>query len=170
MKTLNELKRDLQGGNIILVMTKNSCSDRLIGKKRKVVESQSNGISFIDPDDPTSKKSFLAFPKASLLEYDGEYIRIFNAGKRELTEDEKAIKAGYEKIRDKKQEERDLLADSNCSFFCEQAYYLKYDAEYLIGHTTQRGMRFDYRSGLVRDDKVKGELSLEYKVIKAIDA
>jgi len=166
MKTLNDLKRDLQGGGAVLVMTKNSCTDRLIGKKRQVIASQSNGVSFIDPDDPASKKSWLSFPKASLLEYDGKYIRIYQPGRRELTVEEKEIKAGYEKIRDKKQEERDLLSDSNCSFYCQQAYYRKHKAEYLIGHTPQKGMSFDYKTGLVRDDKVKGDLSLEYRVEK----
>jgi len=164
MKTLNDLKRHLQT-NAVIIMTKCSCGNKLIGKKRKVVQTQTNGVYFIDPEDPTSRKSFLSFPKASLLEYDGKYIRIYETGKRKLTKEEKTIKDGYEKIRNKKQEEIDLMTDCSTSFWKEKAYYREHNAEYLMGHTTQKGMRFDYNTGKVWDDNIKGKLNLEYEWI-----
>jgi len=163
MKTLNDIKRYLQP-NAILVMTKCSCGNKLLGKKRKVVKTQTNGVYFVDPENPTSKPSFLEFPKASLLECDNKYIRIYEAGKRKLTQEEDIIKKGYEKIRSKKQEEIDIMTDGSTSYWQEKGYYQKQNAEYLMGTITQKGMKYDYNTGLVRDNKVKGELSLEYEI------
>lgn len=163
MNTLAELKRFLKEG-VTLKMT-NAIHNRLVGKKRRVVKTQSNGVYFIDPDDATSKKSFFSFPKASLLEIDGNKIKIFETGKRSLTTAEKAIKDGYEKIRNKKLEEIDIVTDGSQSYWQERKYYYNKNAIYLMGTKSERGMVYDYKTNMVRDDKVKGEMSLEYEVL-----
>ena len=49
--------------------------------KREIVKVQSNGVFFIDPTDPESKKSFLAFPSSKEVEFvqddDCVFVRLF---------------------------------------------------------------------------------------------
>jgi len=156
MKTLSDLKRKLTPGTKVILKSR---FGKEINEEREVIHIQSNGIAFKTPE---SKKSWLEYPKASLLEFTENGFRIYGKGKRPLTPKEKEIMQGYEKIRDKKQEERDLLSDSSCSYFQQKRYYQQHNAEYLMGTTSQRGMKFDFSSGLVWDDNIKGSVDLEY--------
>lgn len=172
MKTLADLKRELVIGKR-LKMIYNSCGAKLVGKIREVVKIQSNGVYFIDPEAENAEElrqkgrgSFLEFPKATLLEITPNGFKIYNKGLRDLTKEEKSIKDGYEKIRDKKQEEIDMLSDGSTSWWRKKRYYIDNNMEYLMGHLTQKGMRYDYNTGKVWDDNVRGELSLEYDWIK----
>jgi len=159
MKTLADLKRVLTVGQKVILKERNK---KEINQEKEVVKVQSNAWVF-----KTEKvaRSWLQFPKASLIEFDGKTIKIYATGKRTLTDGEAKIKSGYEAIRNRKQEEIDMLSDGSTSFYIEKGYYRKHNAEYLIGHTTQRGMRYDYNSGLVYDEKVKGDLILIYEII-----
>ena len=155
--TLADLKRELSLGKKLTLVFQ-------YGKKvtlpREVVKIQSNGVWMKRPDSP--KNSFLEYPKASLLEISMGGFKIYNTGKRPLTTQEKSVKVGFEKIRDKKQEAEDIMTDSTTSYWQAKRYYIQHNAEYLMGSTTQRGMRYDHNTGFVYDDNVKGDLVLEY--------
>ena len=53
-------------------------------KVRKVCKVQTNGVYFIDPSDPNSKRSFMDFPKSTLVTITDTRLFIYNP-KRETT-------------------------------------------------------------------------------------
>jgi hypothetical protein len=163
MKTLADLKRYLKEGTIIKMIYSDMPSNRLLNKKRKVVKVQTNGIYFIDPDDTNSRKSYLDFPKATLLEVTEKSFKIYNKGLRDLTAEEKKIKDNAPK--DPKQSKIDIMTDGSTMYWREKRYYIQHNAEYLIGNKSERGMRYDFNMNKVWDDNVKGKLALEYKFI-----
>lgn len=156
MKTLADLKRELCVGSKV-ILKKRFGED--VNEAREVIRTQSNSLVF---KTPTGKNSHLDYPKAALLEFDGNVIRIFQAGERELTPEEKAIIEGEPK--DDEQQRIDLLSDGSVMFHRRKRYYLEKDAEYLQGHNKQKGMRFCYNSGKIVDDNVKGDITLEYEI------
>ena len=89
MKTLADLKRDLTIGTVI-EMTSNEfapSSDRvknLVGIKRYIVKKNTTGVQ-LSQDKNAIKGSHLDYPaKATLFEYDGETLKIFNEGNLSL--------------------------------------------------------------------------------------
>lgn len=158
MKTLADLKRKLQVGTE-LTMIYNSVGTKKMPWKRKVIATQSNGVSLIDPTDSTSKKSFLEFPKASLLEVTDKGFKIFEAGRRDLTTEEKSIIANEPK--DKKQEEIDLMSDGSAMFWRRKRYYIEKGFEYLYIGDKNKHIDSNDRTKVI-DSSVKGKLSLEY--------
>lgn len=160
MKTLTDLKKAWSIGTKVLLVSR---FGKEVNEEREVIHTQSNSLAFKTPSKP---KMWLDYPKASLLEFDGVNIKIYGTGKRPLTPEEQKIKDGWEAIRNKEAEMNDAMSDGSGQFYREKGYYRSHDAEYLIGHTEQRGMCFDYNTGLVRDNSVKGELELVYKLIQ----
>ena len=79
-----------------------------------------------------------------------------------MTPAEKEIRDGYEKQRDKEQEKRDLMTDGSASYWQAVRYFKERGAEYLKGDKAEKGMKYEYSTGLVHDERVKGELVLEY--------
>ena len=163
MKTLSDLKRFLKEGAIVKMIYSDIPKNSLIGKKRKVVKVQTNGIYFVDPDDIQSKKSYLDFPKALLLEVTEKSFKIYNKGLRDLTAEEKKIRNNAPK--DPEQSKIDIMTDGSTMYWREKRYYIQHNAEYLIGNKSERGMRYDFNTKKVWDDNVKGILSLEYEFI-----
>jgi len=163
MKTLVDLKRFLKEGAVVKIVYSDMPNNRLLNKKRRVVRVQTNGIYFVDPDDATSKKSFLEFPRASLLEVTEKSFKIYSAGLRDLTTEEKKIKDNVP--RDPKQERIDMISDGSIMYWRVKRYYIQHNAEYLYGNKSERGMRYDFNTNKVWDDNVKEKLSLEYKFI-----
>lgn len=173
MKTLADLKRDLKVGDKI-VMTFNALegsSDRIkqfIGVERYIISKNTQGIK-ISPDKNAKNGSFLDFPKkATLCEYDGETLKIYDAGFRELTEREKEVKENVTSRREENKEEvtMELMTDGSGFYWKDKQYYKENNMEYLAGHETVRGLRYHYNTGKIEDESIKGLLSLEYKIIK----
>lgn len=157
MKTLNNLKRDLKVGAII---------ERLYNKVGKIknpigiiTKIQSNGL-YID-------KNFLDYPMASLLEYDGEYITIYEVGSRQLTEKEKAIikNAPSNRPENKQQAINEMLTDGSGLYWKDKAYYKENDALWYYGQS--KGLRYSHNDGgKMYDNKIKGDVSLKYRIRK----
>src|SRR3990172_37586 len=106
MKTLADLKRELTPGKRLpLIYRFNPLPEPVL---KEVSGTQGNGVSFINPDEAVKKPSFLEFPKASLLEVTAHGFKIYEAGFRDLTPKETAIRQG--EPRDKEQEKNDLLS------------------------------------------------------------
>ena len=159
MKTLEDLKRKLQPGTMLILKTR---FGKEVNKKREVAKTQSNGVWLKRGEN--EKNSWLDYPKASLLEVTDAGFKVYIGGLRPLTAKEQEIMVGYEKIRDKKQEEIDLLSDGSTSYWQKVRYYKEHKAEYLMGNKKQRGMIYRYNTKQVRDDRVKGECVLEYVI------
>lgn len=128
---------------------------------RYIVKVQGNGVT-LSPNKEDIKGSFMELPKASLVEYENDTIRIYDCALRELTEAEKSIMANEPK--DEEQSDQDMMTDGNTMYYRREAYYKSKNADYLRGHDYQKGMRYSVNDKKVYDESIKGELSLEYKI------
>lgn len=78
MKTLAQLKRDLQKGTIIKTI-QNLAKTELEGLERVISYKDTTGIYLKGKNDTTNKRgSFLDYPKASELEYHADTFQINN--------------------------------------------------------------------------------------------
>ena len=165
MKTLADLKKDLSIGTP-LTMTFNSWGKgKFIDVKRYIIKKQSNGVTI--GEKPTDTKgSFLDYPKASLMEYDGQTLKIFEAGHRPLTENEQNIINNAPSClpENKQLVENDLMTDGSTTFFMDEAYFDKLDAEYLKGHKEVRGLKYNFNDQNIRDNSIRGQLSMQYTI------
>jgi hypothetical protein len=114
------------------------------------------------------------FPaKATLCEYTGDELTIFNAGYRELTQSEKDIMANAPSKRkeNEQQVKNDIMTDASWCYRHDKQYFKENNAEYLEGHKTVRGLYLDFNEHnqnnplCLRDEKIKGTLELKYKII-----
>lgn len=161
------MKRDLCiGAGLCMTFNASGHSDKL-NKTRYVIKTSTTGVC-LNEDKNATKGSFLEFTKASLTEYDGDTLKVYFAGRRDLTADEQRIRDNVPSKRpeNKERAEFEALSDGSGLFYADQHYYKENDSEYLAGHTTSKGMRYDYNTQAIQDDKIKGELSLSYKIIK----
>jgi len=151
--TLAELKRIKPGTKIIRVYNKlREIKPEL--REGTITKVQSNGL-YID-------KRFLDFPPASLLEFDGQTIKIYEPGCRPLNEDEKRILANCP--HDPKQEEIDMLTDGSQMYWRKKRYFHEQDADWYWGKW-HKGKRYSYNDGgKMYDRSMRGELSLVYEI------
>lgn len=169
MKTLADLKRDLcLGKSIKMTFTSFTFGDKpspILNKVRYVVKAQSNCIC-LNEDKNATKGSWLQFPKASLLEYDGNIIKIFRPALRSFTPEEQKIIDNEPK--DDKQDEIDMLSDGNTMFRRKKRYYKESGHFYLFGTEKEQGKRLTHadKMPMIEDDSIKGELDLAYEVNK----
>ena len=162
MKTLAELKRDAKSGNLFAEMIEFHGSKEIperIRGKRKIVDANSVGISFLNAD---GKKSELRIEAASLVEYNNENIIVYEAGLRDLTVDEQTMFDKWELKRDRKQEEIDMLSDGSTSYWSERLFFRDVGYEYLLGCEKSQGKKYDFNTKKVYDNKIRGNVSLKY--------
>ena len=155
MNTLADLKRELVPGKKLRLIYRNS---EKVSLDRTVVKIQSNGV-WVSKDG--NKPSWLEYPKSTLLGITPNGFRIYWRGKRPLTPEEKRIRDNAPE--DQKQAEIDALTDGSTMYWRVKRYFKEHNAEYLMGTVFECGMRYDPNTGMVDDDKVKGDLSLEYE-------
>lgn len=170
-KTLADLKRDLKVGTKV-VMTYHYWNDserinKLLNQDRYVVKVKSNGVEFNENKDAT-KGSFLDFPKATLLEYIDDTFTIYDTGTRPLTPKEQEVYDNMPSHRpeNKEQCEIDMMSDGSTMFYRDNQWCKDNNMEYLRGHETVRGLRFDWNTKQIKDDTIKGEKMMVYKIIK----
>lgn len=78
MKTLADLKRALTlGTKITLVAAPDMPSHKFLNVPRFVIKVQSKCVALHSDPDATKQGSYLDFPRAHLVEFIGESIRIF---------------------------------------------------------------------------------------------
>ena len=166
MKTFTQLKRDLVVGKT-LTMTFNSTNSKTtnsrIGKARKIIKTQSNGIS-LEVESGNPNGSFLELPCASLTEYEDNTIKVFKYGKRDLTEREAEILANEPSNRKENAEltQRDMLTDGSQTYWMDKRYYDENDANWYWDWN--KGLRYDHNEKKMWDKKIKGELEMEYNL------
>ena len=172
MKTLADLKRDAmtglyEGRMLIRCGSADDIPERLQGW-RKIQGANSKAIFFLRDDGNLSE---LRIEKSSLVEYDGNYLTVYRAGYRDLNNEEKKVMDGWKAYSGtpdfKAQAEADVYTDGSSTYWSEVAYFKKAGKEYLMGHEKQGGLKYDYRTGRVQDDKIKGEVDIKYEIRKA---
>ena len=166
MGTLADLKRKLIIGTpITLIYARQglASNNKRLNLLRYVIKTQTNGI-YLAEDKNATKGSFLELPKASLMDFTEGILSIYTTGLRDLTEEEKQIIANQPK--DEEQSRIDMISDGSTMFYREKAYFKEKNAEYLfLGNSKViMGLSFDSNNNKVRDETLKGDLDLKYKI------
>lgn len=173
MKTRAEFFRDAKANKIALELIERFGSRDIKENMqgiRKIGKVQSNAIYLINKN---GDKSFLELAKASLMEYTEDELRIYNAGYREMTEKEKQVMREWETISNtedyKRQAKIDALGDGSTTYYMKKRFFIDKKMEYLMG--TGNGIKklifnkyYNGEKECIRDDNVKGDLILVYKV------
>lgn len=165
MKSLASLKRDLNiGDSITLIESPQRLDNSRLGVKRHVVRKQTNGV-YLNKDKNASRGSFLELPNAKLVEYDGNEIRVYDAGVRPLTAQEQAAYDNRPSARPENQEriEYDLMAGTNIMFWRDKKYFKDMGMGYLHYENSNR-YKFHSYNMTVTDNQLKGDLVLRYLI------
>lgn len=165
MKTLADLKRDLFVGRGI-TMTYNSIGKgAFLDVERFIISKNTTGVK-IGIEKDSKKGSFLDYPKAKLMAYDGVELNIFEAGYRHLTDEEKNIIDNVPSNRPENKERAimEAMTDGSGLYWADKRYYKDLDSEYLAGYETVRGLKYDYNTKMVKDENLKGLMVLSYKL------
>lgn len=183
-----QLKRDAKEGNLRAVMTvrfgesveQEDLPERMQGA-RKIIGANSNALIFEDALD-ADKTSFLELPKAGLVEYTDDYLRIYSAGYREPNAAEQRVLDEWQEIQNSKhyqqQAEIDCLTDGSSTYWWMVGFFQEKGMGYLMGHEKQRGLSLDFNKrnvgdkAFIRDESIRGEVALEYQLerTKSLDA
>lgn len=167
MKTFADLKRDLQvGDKITLVEAPTMPNHRFLNIPRFVVRKQTNGV-YLGLNKNEKTGSWLEFKNAKLTEYDGKTLKIYRAGNRPLTEEERHV---YDNRPSKRPEnrlqmERDLLSGSSVMFWRDKAYFKNKKMDYLHYGSNNRYI-FHSHNMTIEDAQIKGQLELSYVIEK----
>jgi hypothetical protein len=158
MKTLADLKRDARTGRMYMLMVERFGSTEIIDRLkgvRPVIGCNTVAITLRNQD---GKPSDMRFEAATLTEYTGDTLTIYEPGKRELTPEEQAVlnKAVAER---KAYEEK---YPHSGSYYIGRSYIDKSRFPYINGDKTIHGKRYDYKQ--IIDNQIKGETALKYKV------
>jgi hypothetical protein len=173
MKTLADFKREMIiGKKMMMTSAYGKTEGGKIGMERHIIKTQTNGVYLAR--DPNSKEgSWLDYPKASLMEYDGKTLKTYDAGYRELTDEEKKVnknmpshlKENEQKVQD------DMMTDGSQMYWTDKRYLKEQGMEHL-SFSEHKGMKLDYDRDsdnrdhlMIRDDKVRGKEVLVYKII-----
>ena len=161
--TLAQFKRDAATGKMGLQLLER------YGKKVEddyicpVVEVLSRCVKLKKKD---GSLSWLDLDYASLVEYDGDTLKVYSVGLRELNDTEKAVMNGWKKLSDndeyREQAYRDMMTDGSTTFYKEKSYFDNSSCPYLFSE--QNGKKYDYNTGKLYDPKIKGDCILKYKV------
>lgn len=170
MKTLTDLKKDAKSGGyearMVVRCGDKNIPDRLSGWRR-IVAANTKSIFFEATDGRISE---LPLTKATLTEYDGERLAIYDAGFRELDEEERLVMDKWSEYANnpqfKERQEADVLTDGSSTYWSEVAFFSKAGKEYLLGNKWQRGLKYDWNRKQVQDERIKGSLSMLYEIRK----
>lgn len=163
MKTMAQFKRDAASGKMSLELLERNGSadfpDRLKGV-RKVTKANSVEITLVNQK---GEGSCMRLGRASLMEYDGDSLVMYNPGYRDLTEQETAILAEGQRIR-AEYEQRNPYGNA---YWTMKDYFKNCPCPWLAGFGTVRGKQLVYgrdEKKLIRDSDVKGDAVLKYHV------
>lgn len=108
--------------------------------------------------------------RASLLEYTKNTLTLYNAGFRELNEEEQTIMNEWKDIENKpeniKQSEIDMLTDGSSMFYKKKMFFHNKGFLYLTGVEEEKGLQYDFNTSKIRDKSIKGTISMQYVLVK----
>lgn len=170
MKTKAEFMREAKTNNIKLKLIGGRNYEWIKEKRpqnlnpRAIVKVQTNAI-YLEGEENNGEGSYLSIPAASLIEYDGNVLNIYNAGIREMNEEEKsnAQKAEIERKRYAEQNPygNDYWHMKDFYKKCSTPW-ISFLSDKIKGKKAASGS--DY--GKIIDDAIKGELILQYAIEK----
>ena len=159
-KTIAELKRNANSGRMCLEMLKwheaegDQIPERLRGVRPVL---RANTVALILKNN-NGHESELRIPAASLMEYDGENLVVYDPGVRPLNDAE-------QKVLDRVAEIYKAHENTyNGGFWQVKAYVKDSPCPWMDGHETVKGKRYQPWNKTVRDSAIKGEVILKYRV------
>lgn len=167
MKTLAQLKRDLKiGDTLILVNAPDMPNHKYLNIPRYIISKQTNCLVLAENKDD-KKGSYLDLKTASLIEATETTLKIYDPGYRDLTDAEKDFRKNQPSNRPEYSEavKRDIMTDGSSTYWHDKQYYAAFGIEYLQGHAEVKGKYYDCNRKQIRDNAIKGNLSLEYRLI-----
>ncbi len=164
MKTLAQLRQDAKSGRMSMEMTERygnigeQIPEKLRGIRR-VVGSNTVALHLRNKD---GKISELQIKYASLVEYDGDTLTVFEAGLRDLTDEEKTILSEWKGIED----EHIKLNPFGDTYWKRKNYFAQCPCPWLDGGDSVRGKRLEFvcETPKIRDNSIKGAAILKYRV------
>ena len=164
MKTLVQLRQDAKSGRMSMEMTERygAIGEQIPEKLRGircVVGSNTVALHLRNNDGNISE---LQVKYASLIDYDGATLTVYEAGLRELTDEEKAILSEWKRIED----EQIKINPFSDTYWKRKNYFSQCSCPWLDGGDTVRGKRLEYvcETPKIRDNSIKGAAILKYKV------
>ena len=163
-----EFIRDAKKGNIKLKLVGGVNYEWIKEKRpqnlnaRSIVKVQTNAI-YLEGQENRGKGSYLGLPAASLMDYDGKVLSIYNPGIREMNEEEKDNVAKADAERERYQKENPY-SDSfwhmkywyqNCS-----TPWIYFGCDEVKGKKAAQGENI----GKIIDNSIRGELVLQYVI------
>lgn len=113
-----------------------------------------------------NQESDLDLNFASLIDYDGEYLKIYSLGKRLLNDVEMMVMNQWSLISSTKEfrerAEYDALSDGSSTYYQQKYFFDKSLCPYLFTDTPS--LYYKPSENVVYDAKIKGECILKYKV------
>lgn len=168
MNTLSDLKRDLKNRAIALELIER------YGKGEAELPLRLRGIRRIKKSNSAEavlinelgQESAMRYVAATLTEYDGETLTIYSAGTRPLTDEEKKVLAKGYAVRDEADARNPY---GNAGYWALKRFYAEHrEFRYLAGWEKARGMQYQPGTDYVRDDRIKGDAILRYKVHRLV--
>lgn len=162
MKTMVQFKRDAASGKMRLELFerygKTDFPETFKGV-RNVVKTNSVEITLVNQD---GVKSVMRYGRASLMEYDGDTLVLYNPGYRDLTAQEESILAEWRKIK----EEYVAKNPYGNAYWKMKDYFDNCPCPWLAGFEPVRGKElvYDGDKRKIRDSSIKGEAILKYHV------
>lgn len=130
---------------------------------RTIKKIQTNAIVLNAPEK-RGGVSWLEFPPASLVEYNRDVLRIYQAGNRLFNDVEKAALIEWETQRNIEAEERDAISGSNTQLYRQMNFWKCKGMAYMYSMNKITGLKRSLSDNVVSDNHIKGKLSLEYKI------
>lgn len=153
--TLAKFVRDAKAGMSLELIwrygkTGDDIDDRLRGVRKVTRVSRYK----MDMMNTQGQESFLDFGSAKLVEYDGEYLTVYNPISRELTEDEQHV---LDKI------------NSTDMFFLKKEYARNSSCPWIdpYGSKIIKGKRYISHENKVLDWSMRGEMILKYRIMQS---
>lgn len=157
-KTFAQLKKNLTIGNKLKCLEHNIRPER-VGQVNEVVKKSGVAVFTLQ----NGKEVRLEYPgSANLVEYENNTFSFYEAGYRELTEEErKHIENMNARINE---------SEFGNPYFIKQGYTKEHGCEHLLGSGTVRGMRYDsnrYRRNepCIQDNSIKGEKLYSFEIL-----
>lgn len=160
MKTLADFKRDAKSGKMRLELIESygRTGDQIPERQRGVRSISRVNTVAVSLKNDAGQESELRYECAKLFEYSGDALVIYAAGLRNPTEEELAVLDRAQQIR--RQNENTYSG----GYWHAKDYYKTSPAPWMEGSTTIKGKRYLAREAMVRDNAIKGEAVLKYKV------
>lgn len=161
--TLAQFKRDAAKGNMYLELVErygksgNDIPENLQGLRGV---KRINSVSVYLQGRGSIIESELRLKRATLVEYDGKTLTVYQPALRDPNEQEQALLDQWDKIQD----EYMLKNPFGDPYWKRKAFFETSPFPYMSGYDSCQGKSYESHLGKVRDSHIRGEAILKYTV------